>query len=384
MKTLRDFNLKGKRVLVRCDFNVPLSEKGEIAKRTSSSSLPSLPPEMKVLDDFRIRKTIPTIKYLIKKGAKVILMSHLGRPEGRQEKYSLKPIAKRLEKLLKKKIHPVKSSLREVFAKDEQFNRVKFLDDCIGEKVEKEIEKMKEKDVILLENLRFHKEEEENETEFAKDLSKLGQIYLNDAFAVCHRSHASVVGIPKYLPSGIGLLLEKEIENFKKIIEKPPLPLVAIFGGREADFRVINKISKIAKAILIGFLIKKEIEREKIALKYPRKIIFPIDGVDKKGENFDIGPRTIDIFKKEISKAKTIFWSGPFGKIEEKKFQRGTKEIAKAIIESGALSVIGGGETVEFFNKIGLAKKFSHLSTGGSAMLAFLAGEKLPGIEALK
>jgi len=178
--------------------------------------------------------------------------------------------------------------------------------------------------------------------------------------------------------------LQKEIENLKKIIEKPPLLLVAIFGGREADFRVINKISKIAKAILIGFLIKKEIEREKIALKYPRKIIFPIDGVDKKGENFDIGPRTIDIFKKEISKAKTIFWSGPLGKIEEKKFQRGTKEIAKAIIESGALSVIGGGETVEFFNKIGLAKKFSHLSTGGSAMLAFLAGEKLPGIEALK
>ena len=346
VKTLRDFNLKGKRVLVRCDFNVPLSEKGEI------------------LDDFRIRKTIPTIKYLIKKGAKVILMSHLGRPEGRQEKYSLKPIAKRLEKLLKKKM--------------------KFLDDCIGEKVEKEIEKMKEKDVILLENLRFHKEEKENETEFAKDLSKLGQIYINDAFAVCHRGHASVVGIPKYLPSGIGLLLEKEIENLKKIIEKPLLPLVAIFGGREADFRVINKISKIAKAILIGFLIKKEIEREKIALKYPRKIIFPIDGVDKKGENFDIGPRTIDIFKKEISKAKTIFWSGPLGKIEEKKFQRGTKEIAKAIIESGALSVIGGGETVEFFNKIGLAKKFSHLSTGGSAMLAFLAGEKLPGIEALK
>jgi 3-phosphoglycerate kinase len=371
VKTLRDFNLKGKRVLVRCDFNVPLSlpagrqeKRGEIAKRTSSSSLPSLPPEMKVLDDFRIRKTIPTIKYLIKKGAKVVLMSHLGRPEGRQEKYSLKPIAKRLEKLLKKK--------------------VKFLDDCIGEKVEKEIEKMKEKDVILLENLRFHKEEEENETEFAKDLSKLGQIYLNDAFAVCHRSHASVVGIPKYLPSGIGLLLEKEIENLKKIIEKPPLPLVAIFGGREANFRVINKISKIAKAILIGFLIKKEIEREKIALKYPKKIIFPIDGVDKKGENFDIGPRTIDIFKKEISKAKTIFWSGPLGKIEEKKFQRGTKEIAKAIIESGAFSVIGGGETIEFLNKIGLAKKFSHLSTGGSAMLAFLAGEKLPGIEALK
>jgi len=380
MKKITDFNFGGKRVLVRCDFNVPLSQGGEMAKKASPSSLSSFtravakredeslasspPSETKILDDFRIRKTIPTIKYLIKKGAKVILMSHLGRPEGRQEKYSLKPIAKRLEKLLKKK--------------------VKFLDDYIGEKVEKEIEKMKEKDVILLENLRFHKEEKENETEFAKDLSKLGQIYINDAFAVCHRGHASVVGIPKYLPSGIGLLLEKEIENFKKIIEKPPLPLVAIFGGREADFRVINKISKIAKAILIGFLIKKEIEREKIALKYPRKIIFPIDGVDKKGENFDIGPRTIDIFKKEISKAKTIFWSGPLGKIEEKKFQRGTKEIAKAIIESGALSVIGGGETVEFFNKIGLAKKFSHLSTGGSAMLAFLAGEKLPGIEALK
>jgi len=224
MKKITDFNFGGKRVLVRCDFNVPLS------------------PEGKISDDFRIKKTLPTIKYLIKKKAKVILISHLGRPKGRQEKYSLKPVAKKLERLLKKK--------------------VKFLPDCVGPEVEKEIEKMKEKDIILLENLRFHKEEEENETEFAKDLSKLGQIYINDAFAVCHRSHASAVGIPKYLPSGIGLLLEKEIENLKKIIEKPPLLLVAIFGGREADFRVINKISKIAKAILIGFLIKKEIERE--------------------------------------------------------------------------------------------------------------------------
>ena len=344
VKTLRDFNLKGKRVLVRCDFNVPLSEKGEI------------------LDDFRIRKTIPTIKYLIKKGAKVILMSHLGRPEGRQEKYSLKPIAKRLEKLLKKKM--------------------KFLDDCIGEKVEKEIEKMKEKDVILLEHLRFHKEEEENDERFAKKLSKLGDIFINDAFGASHRAHASIVGIPKFLISGAGLLLEEEIKILKNLLQNPQKPLVAIIGGKKVEDKVkaIDKISKVAHFILINGLIQREIKEKNIFFKFPQKLVEPVDEIDGK----DIGPVTISLFKQKIALAKTIFWNGPLGQIEKEEFQNGTKEIAKAIIKSCAFSVIGGGETVEFINQLKLASKFNQVSTGGGAMLEFIAGEKLPGIEALK
>ena len=365
MKTLKDFNYQNKRVLVRCDFNVPLSERGEI------------------LDDFRIRETIPTIEYLINKWAKVILISHIGRPEGKvNKKYSLKPISQRLEKSLNRKVHPVKSA-KGGTAKP-QFNRVKFLDDCIGEKVKKEIEKMEPEDVVLLENLRFYKEEEENGEDFAKELAKMGDIFINDAFATCHRAHASIVGVPKYLPSGAGILLEREIKSLKKIIEKPEFPLVAIFGGREANFEVIEKISELAKFILIGWLIKKEIEERGMVLKYPEKIIFPIDGIDERGENFDIGKKTIKVFKEKISQAKTIFWSGPLGKIEEKRFKKGTEEIARTIIESGAFSVVGGGKTVEFINKIGLSEKFNHLSTGGGAMLEFLSGEKLPGIEALR
>jgi phosphoglycerate kinase len=351
MRTLNEFKLEGKKVLLRCDFNIPLKDG-------------------KILDDFRIRATIPTIKYLIEKGAKVILMSHLGRPSEIKNKklriknFSLKPVAERLEKLLKIKI--------------------KFLPDCIGEEVEKEIEVMKPREIVLLENLRFHKEEEENAEKFAQELANLGDIFLNDAFAASHRAHASIVGIPKYIPSGSGLLFEEEIKNLKKVIEGPRLPLVAIFGGREADFKVVDRLSAIAKFILIGYLIKKEIEKKKIILKYPEKTFFPVDGINKKGENYDIGPKTIKLFKEKILKAKTIFWSGPLGKIEEKEFQKGTKEIAKAIIKSQAFSVIGGGETIEFINEIGFSKKFSHLSTGGSAMLAFLAGEKLPGIAALE
>ena len=303
--------------------------------------------------------------YLRKREAKVILISHLGRPEGRRiKKYSLKPISQRLENLLNRK--------------------VKFLDDCIGVKVEKEIEKMRPGQIILLENLRFYKEEEENNEKFAKELARLGDIFINEAFSASHRAHASIVGVPKYLPSGGGILLEKEIKALRKIIQKPELPLVAIFGGREANFKVIEKISDLAKFILIGWLIRKEFEQKGIVLKYPEKIVFPIDGPKEGGEIFDIGEKTIKIFKEKISQAKTIFWSGPLGKIEEKRFQRGTREIAKAILKSGAFSVIGGGETIEFINKLGLAGKFNHLSTGGSAMLSFLAGEKLPGLQILK
>ena len=341
MKKITDFNFGGKRVLVRCDFNVPLS------------------PEGKISDDFRIKKTLPTIKYLIKKKAKVILISHLGRPKGRQEKYSLKPVAKKLERLLKKK--------------------VKFLPDCVGPEVEKEIEKMKEKDIILLENLRFHKEGEGNDENFARKLSKLGDIFINDAFSASHRAHASIVGIPKFLISGAGFLLEKEVKVLSQIIENPKRPLVVIIGGSKAKdkARVIDKFLEIADWILIGNLIFKEI-KEKI--KGIEKIVSPF--LDEKA--LDLDKKTIENFKEKISLAKTIFWSGPLGKIEEKKYQKGTREITKSIIEGKAFSVVGGGDTIEFLNKIGILERFNYVSVGGGAMLKFLAGEKLPGIEALK
>ena len=345
MKKITDFNFGGKRVLVRCDFNVPLS------------------PEGKISDDFRIKKTLPTIKYLIKKKAKVILISHLGRPKGRQEKYSLKPVAKKLERLLKKK--------------------VKFLPDCVGPEVEKEIEKMKEKDIILLENLRFHKEGEGNDENFARKLSKLGDIFINDAFSASHRAHASIVGIPKFLISGAGFLLEKEVKVLSQIIENPKRPLVVIIGGSKVGdkAKVAENFSEIGDWLLVGSLIAEEIKGKKMKIKNLEKIIWP---VDESGLGKDIGPQTIELFKDKILLAKTIFWAGPLGKIEEEKYQKGTKEIARAVIESGALSVVGGGDTIEFLNKIGLLEKFNHVSTGGGAMLEFLSGEKLPGIETLK
>jgi len=348
---------------MRCDFNVPLDERGNVL-----DSNPPTTPQYIISDDFRIKQTIPTIEYLIKKGAKVILMSHLGRSAQNQkskiknQKYSLKPVAKRLEKLLEWKI--------------------KFLDDCIGEKVKKETEKMKPGKVVVLENLRIHKEEEENDENFAKELSKLGDIYINDAFGASHRAHASMVGIPKYLPSGAGFLLEKEINVLTNLMKNPKKPLVVIIGGKKVEMKakLINKFSEIADVLLVGGLIKKEIEGKRIKLKYPQKIVEPIDEIEGK----DIGPKTINLFQEKIKKAKTIFWNGPLGMIEREEFSKGTRKIARAIIKSGAFSVIGGGETVEFLNKIGLIDKFNHVSTGGGAMLAFLSGEKLPGIEALK
>jgi phosphoglycerate kinase len=346
MRTLRDFNFNKKKVLVRCDFNIPIDEKGNI------------------LDDFRIEQTIPTIKYLVKRGAKIILMSHLGKPKGKfVRSLTLNKIKLRLKKYLNLPV-------------------IK-LNNCVGREVEVAVDEMRPKDIILLENLRFHKEEERGDLNFAKKIAKLGDIFINEAFSACHRFHASITGIPKYLSHGSGLLLEKEIKNLKKITRKPILPLIAIFGGKEGDFKVINKISKIATSILIGYLIKKQIEEEKVILKCPKKIIFPVDGIEY-NNNLDIGPKTLKIFKKEISKAKTIFWSGPLGKIEEKRYCKGTKDVARTIIKSGAFSVVGGGETVEFIRKLNLFDKFSHISTGGSAMLSYLAGDKLPGIEALK
>ena len=326
MKTIRDFDVQNKRILVRCDFNVPFSETGEI------------------LDDFRIKKTIPTIEYLMEKGAKVILMSHLGKGE-----FSLRPVAKRLEELLGEKV-------------------------AFGEQDGK---------IILLENLRFNPGEEANDENFAKELAKLGDIYINDAFGVSHRAHASVAAITKFLPSAAGLLLEQEILCLTRLSTNPEKPLVAIIGGKKVEdkTKVIDKISEVADFVLVSGLIKKEIGEKNLKFKYPDKIIGPIDEI---GGGKDVGPETVKLFQEKIMKAKTIFWSGPLGKIEEKEFSKGTEGLIKAIIDSGAYSVTGGGETMEFINQLGLGEKFGHLSTGGGAMLEFLSGKELPGLKVLE
>ena len=333
VKTFKDFDVRGKRVLVRADFNVPLSEQGEI------------------LDDFRIRETLPTIKYLLKKEAKVVLMSHLGDPGGKfVRELQLNPVAERLTELLGR---PVSPGLP------------------VGENVE------------LLENLRFNSGEESNDENFARELAQKGDIYINDAFGACHREHASIVGVPKFLPSGAGFLLEREIASLTKLKTNPEKPLVAVIGGAkvETKVRVINKISEKASFVLISGLISKGVAGQKITLKYPEKIVFPFD---ETGGGKDIGPETVKLFKEKIAQAKTIFWNGPLGKIEDEEFASGTQEIAKAIAESRAFSVVGGGETVEFITKLGLVEKFSHVSSGGGAMLTFLSGDKLPGLAALE
>jgi len=346
METLNDIDVREKRVLVRCDYNVPLDEGGNI------------------LDDSRIRETLPTIKYLLENEAKVILMSHLGRPDGEvKEDLRLLPVKERLSQLLGLPIA--------------------MAPDCVGPETEKMAAEMKVGDILLLENLRFHKEEKENDQEFAKNLAKLGDIYIDDAFAACHRDHASVTSLARLLPSAAGFSLEKEITTLEKMMENPEKPLVVLIGGKKVETKVkfINKISEIADFVLVSGVIKKEMDEKGTILSHMEKVVQPVD--EEEGGK-DIGPKTIELFKEKISQAKTVFWNGPFGKIEEERFCRGTEEIAKAIIESKAFSVVGGGETVDFITKINLLSKFSHVSTGGGAMLTFLAGDEMPGIEVLK
>jgi len=346
MKTLNDFNFKNKRVLVRCDFNVPINEKGDI------------------LDDFRIQKTLPTINFLIEKGAKTILMSHLDDPEGKVvENLRLNKVKEIIEKLLRQPIFKTQ--------------------DCVGKEVKEKIISIKEGDILLLENLRFHEEEEKGDLNFAKELSSLGDIYINEAFSACHRAHASIVGVANFLPAGAGFLLEGEVEYLNEILGNPKKPMVAIIGGKKVETKAkfINRISELCKWVLISGLIEKEIREKKIKLNNPEKIIKPVDEI---GGGLDIGSETVKLFREKIIEAETIVWNGPLGRIEEKEFRKGTEEVVQAIIDSKVFSVVGGGETVEFIRDLKLLDKFSHVSTGGGAMLAFLAGDKLPGIEALK
>lgn len=310
MKIVKDINVKNKRVLVRCDFNVPLDN------------------QENVVDDFRIKQTLPTLKYLQGENAKIILISH------RSDKRSLDSAWKQLGKYI---------DTREI----------KFLD-----------------------NLRFNKGEELNDDKFAKELAGLADIYVNDAFGVCHREHASIVGIPKYLPSVAGFLLQKEVKILSKVLENPERPFVAIIGGAklESKAKVIDKFLEIADQVLIGGKIG-------FALKIKsNKLYIPTDYLD----DFDIGSETMETFTNIIKKAKLVVWAGPMGKFEDSKYQKGSRAIAEAIIKSSAFSVAGGGNTTELLNKLNLRDKFNYISTGGGAMLAFLAGDELPGLKALE
>lgn len=380
MKTVKDFAIENKRVLVRCDFNVPLGIKQNI------------------LDDFRIKKALPTIEYLSANKAKVVLISHLGRPEARETKFSLQPIAERLEILLGKK--------------------VAFLDDCIGEEVKKTITGMKPGEIVLLENVRFYQEEKQANISFSQKLAELGDIFIQDAFGVSHRAHASVTGIPEYLPSGIGFLMEEEIETLAKVINDPIRPLTAIIGGAKINTKVklIKRFLQDVDNLLLGGKTANTVLSAKgvsMGRSTPdddiiqlvsdldfsnSKLHLPIDVIAVESNNIrsvvcedikedemalDIGPDTIKLFSEIISEAKTIIWNGPLGKFEDERFMAGTMKVIEAIIASSAFSVVGGGETAELVNRLGLTEKFGYVSTGGGAMLKFLSGEKLPGIEAV-
>ncbi len=387
-KTIKDVELKGKRVLIRVDFNVPLNK------------------DLKIDDDARIRGALPTIKYAVDNGGRVILMSHLGRPKGKvEESMRLTPVAERLSELLGR--------------------HVKKLDDCIGREVKKVVSEMKDGDIILLENLRFHIEETKNDPEFAKKLASLGEIYVNDAFGTAHRAHASTEGITRFLKIAVaGFLMAKEIEYFEKALSDPPKPFVAILGGAKVSDKIMvieNLLDKV-NAILIGggmayTFIKSEgkeigsskLEPEKIdtartlmqeAMQKGVKIVLPIDHLisDKIDANsntrvvetipqnwmgVDIGPKTVDEFKKELRNAKTIVWNGPLGIFEISKFARGTEDIARFIAGLNATTIIGGGDTASAISRFGLKDAMTHISTGGGASLEYLEGKTLPGIAVL-
>ena len=389
-KTVRDINVAGKKVLVRCDFNVPIdSQTG------------------KITDNRRIRAAIPTIQYLLDNNAKVILCSHLGRPKGEvNPKYSLKPVAEELSKLLGKE--------------------VKLAKDVIGPDAEELTSNMKNQDVVLLENVRFHKEEEKNDPEFAKKLASFAEIYVNDAFGTAHRAHSSTAGVADYLPAVSGFLIEKELEFLGKALENPERPFVAILGGAKVSDKIgviENLLEKVDTLIIgggmaytfykalghdIGTSICEEdkIDLAKTILEKAKqknvKLLLPLDnhvsseysndGEDKfvdKEEipdgfmGLDIGPRTIEAFKESIKTAKTVLWNGPLGVTEFPKFAEGTRAIANALAQSQAVTIIGGGDSAAAIEKMGLADKMTHISTGGGASLEFLEGKVLPGIDCL-
>ncbi|KPU26470.1 phosphoglycerate kinase [Caloranaerobacter sp. TR13] len=390
-RTVEDLDVRGKKVLVRCDFNVPMNENGEIT------------------DDRRIRSAIPTIEYIINNGGKVILMSHLGRPKGEPNpKYSLEPVAKRLSELLNKEV---------IFAAD---------DNVVGENAKKAVAEMNEGDVVLLQNTRYRKEETKNGEEFAKELASLADLFVNDAFGTAHRAHASNVGVSQHLPSAVGYLVKKEIEVMGKAMSNPERPFVAILGGAKVSDKigVIENLLDKVDSLLIGggmmftFLKAKgyeigkslleedkiELAKELIAKAEEKgvKLVLPVDTVvAKEFKNdtefktvkveeipadmmgLDIGEETRKIFAEEILKAKTVVWNGPMGVFEMENFAKGTEAIAEAMAKSDAVTIVGGGDSAAAVEKTGYNDQMTHISTGGGASLEFFEGKTLPGIAAI-
>ena len=390
-KTIKDVNVEGKRVFVRCDFNVPLDAEGNIT------------------DDNRIRAALPTIKYLLDHGAKVVLASHLGRPKnGPEEKYSLKPVAKRLNELLG--------------------GKVTMASDVIGEDAQAKVAALKNGEAVLLENVRFHKEEEKNDPEFAKKLAAFADIYVNDAFGTAHRAHASTEGISHFVKTSVaGFLIEKELEIMGGALNNPKRPFVAILGGAKVSDKigVINNLLEKVDKLLIGgamaytFIVakggkvgKSMLEADKVDLakelleKAAAKgveLYLPVDTVIAKEfkadaeskvcqtmeipdewEGLDIGPKTAEIFADVIKSAKTVIWNGPMGVFEFPKFAVGTKAVAQALADNPeATTIIGGGDSAAAIEQLGYADKVTHISTGGGASLEFLEGKVLPGIACL-
>lgn len=396
--TIRDLDVKGKRVLVRVDFNVPQDKKtGEVK------------------DDTRITAALPTINYLTERGARVILMSHLGRPDGKPNpQFSLLPVVERLKQYVK--------------------NDVLFALDCIGDEANKVVDRLEDGGIAVLENVRFHAQEEKNDPDFAKELASLGDLYVNDAFGAAHRAHASTEGVTKFFnQNAAGFLMEKEIDYLSAVLENPARPFVAILGGAKVSDKiaVIENLIPRADAILIGGAMaytflkaqgkgvgsslveedKFELARTLLEKARGTRFLLPIDHVaaekkegppDAKGrptavfENprnvedipdglagVDIGPKTIGEYSQALAGAKTIVWNGPMGIFENKEFSKGTFAVARAVADSGAKSIVGGGDSASAVHKSGVADKISHISTGGGASLEFLEGKTLPGVAAL-
>ncbi|QPM69353.1 phosphoglycerate kinase [Atribacter laminatus] len=392
-KTIRDIpqdQLKGKKVLVRVDFNVPLNEKREVT------------------DDTRIVMSLPTIRFLLELGARVILVSHLGRPKGGpKEELKMNPVALKLEQLLGRKVQKA--------------------DDCIGESVTQMANGLKDGEVLLLENVRFSPQEEANDPEFARSLASLADIYVNDAFGTAHRAHASTAGVAAFLPAYAGFLMEKELESLGEKLNHPVRPFLAILGGAKVSSKigVIQKLIEKVDVLLIGggmsytfikalgyevgtsLLEESMLEEAKKIMDMAKEknvdFILPDDFIvaseGKEGVpvqvvawnqmpanmgGFDIGPKTIEKFGQAIMKAKTIFWNGPVGLFEVEPFSTGTVEMAKKVAQSGAVTVVGGGDTIAAINQAGVADAITHISTGGGASLEFVEGRKLPGVEVLQ
>ncbi|MCI8471020.1 MAG: phosphoglycerate kinase [Clostridia bacterium] len=388
-KTVKDMDLKGKKVLVRCDFNVPMDE------------------NQKITDNTRIVAALPTIQYLLENDCAIILCSHLGRPKGEfKSEYSLKPVAEELAKLLGKEV---------IMAKD-----------VIGEDAKSKASNLKNGQIMLIENVRFHKEETENDQEFAKELAKMAEIYVNDAFGAAHRAHSSTAGVAEFLPAVSGFLIEKELKFLGKAISNPERPFVAILGGAKVSDKigVIDSLLEKVDTLIIGggmaYTFFKaqgyevgnsicELDKLELATNLMKKaeekgvkLILPMDtkiGKEYKAdtesktvkyneipegwEGFDIGEESIKLFIEELKKAKTVVWNGPLGLFEFDQFAIGTNEIAKALAKMDCTTIIGGGDSAAAVKKAGLEDKMTHISTGGGASLEFLEGKALPGIECL-